>query len=285
MAIGGDYHSPEKDYIRTHLWDLAFVDLIERQGRAKDAVVVLDLPGAECLYLKHLVKRFGVAKTNIVAAEQHEEPFLAIHAYLEGSGSVFHGLIEDVCERGQIASYFPIDVINLDFCGQGFVFPDPTKHDLKRSEYQRRWNSIKYVIEHNRKHEKKCWYLLLTLACAQHLNNKAGREYLRGQLADLIRDTGIEKKHAGWKDDRLIQEVVPRVIADEALEYEYAPSAEHFDSYRYVQTGHEYEMVAWRFRFDLLTSKALGGKTARRKGLLDGFCKAYFGNDAKELVL
>src|ERR1700674_190199 len=144
MTIGGDYDSPEKQFIRTHLWDPAFVDLIERQGRKAYSLVVLDLPGAKCLYLQHLIDRFGISKTNIVAAEQHEEPFIAIHAYLEGSGSVFEGLVEDICERGQIASYFPIDVANLDFCGQAFIFPNLDEKPHDRSPYQRRWDCIKY---------------------------------------------------------------------------------------------------------------------------------------------
>ncbi len=98
MTIGGDYESPEKSFVRTHLWDPAFADLIEHEGMPADQLVVLELPGARCVYLRHLVEQFGISKANIVAAEQYEEPFLAIHDYLEGSGAVFRGLIEDICE-------------------------------------------------------------------------------------------------------------------------------------------------------------------------------------------
>lgn len=283
MTVGGEYDSPEKQYIRNHLWDPAFVDLIEGQGRSADSIVVLDLPGAKCTYLQHLIAKFGVVKTNIVAAEQHEEAFLAVHAFLEGSGSVFEGLIEDLCVHDRFSSYFPIDVANLDFCEQGFVFPNLASETTNRSPYQRRWDCIKYLLDSNRTHGKGSWYLLLTLACNR--NNPAGRSYLQAQLDELRQITKLPKDTARWKDSRLIQEVVPKIVAEESLARDYLPSATAFDSYRYVQVGHTYQMVAWRFRLDLDASKTLGRNVSRRKQLLDQFCSAYFATDAKELKL
>jgi hypothetical protein len=249
MLIGGEYDSPEKEYIRKHLWDEAFVDLIQGQGQKADSVTVLDLPGARCTYLQHLIDQFGVVKTNMVAAEQHEEPFLAIHAFLEGSGSVFEGLIENLCDQDKFASYFPIDVANLDFCGQGFVFPNLTAGN--RSQYQRRWDCIKHVMDSNRRHDKASWYLLLTLSCNR--NNEPGKDYLLSQLQQINHLTGTAKDPSRWSDGLLIQQVVPKIIADEALQRGYVPHCQTFDSYRYVQTGHKMHMVAWRIRLDLDT--------------------------------
>jgi hypothetical protein len=283
MTIGGDYESPQKAEIRKQLWDAAIGDLMDRDGVMGEELRLLDLPGAKCIYLRHIIDDFGVLKDNVVAVERDEEPFLAIHHFLGGRGVVRHGLVEDLCESRELEKYFPIDVVNLDFCGQAFVFPDlgtRTRDDL---EYQRRWDCVKKLLEFNRAKEQSIWYLLLTLACNR--NNPAGRAYLMSQLTELGEITGISKDTSGWKDNRLIQEVVPKIIAEEALHRDYAPSATDFDSYRYVQAEHSYQMVSWKFRLELDSSKTLGRDISRRKRLLDEFCEAYFAADAKELKL
>ncbi len=283
MPLGGDYDSPEKEAIRERLWDAAIQDSIVKDGKKAESLRLLDLPGARCIYLHQVIEQFGLLKENIVAVERLEPDYIAIHHFLGGRGVALRGDLEDLCDRGELDAYYPFDVINYDFCGHGFQFPDMTKHGSDRSEYQRRWDCIKYAMAQNRKHEQGSWYLLLTLACAPHLNNKAGLKYLHEQLAELVRITGIKKDATKWKDDRLIQEVVPHIVAEEALDHGYVPSAPHFDSYRYVQTGHVYEMVAWRFRLDLDRSKELGRTTSRRGRHLTEFCSSYFHADAKKL--
>jgi hypothetical protein len=283
MTIGGDFDTPQKQTIRERLWDVAVRDLIDRHGRKASELRLLDLPGARCTYFRHLQRDFGILRDNMVAVERYEEPFLAIHRFLGGRGVVRHGLVEDLCESRELEKYFPIDVVNLDFCGQAFIFPDLGKRTNDNLEYQRRWDCVKKVLEFNRAREKRAWYLFLTLACNR--NNPAGRAYLQSQLAELSAITGIAKNADGWKDNRLIQEVVPKIIADEALHRDYIPSAAAYDSYRYVQADHAYQMVAWKFRLDLDGSKALGRNISRRKQLLDEFCSAYFACDAKALEL
>src|SRR5207247_1055168 len=101
-------------------------------------------------------------------------------------------------------------------------FPDLAKTEGSRSPYQRRWDCLKYVMDSNRRHEKPCWYLLLTLACNH--TTKPGRSYLMSQLNELVEITGIRKDRAEWKDHRLIQEVGPKIIAEEALARDYVPA-------------------------------------------------------------
>jgi hypothetical protein len=283
MTIGGDYDTPQKQAVRERLWDVAVRDLIDGHGLKASELRLLDLPGARCTYLRHLQLDFGVARDNMVAVERYEEPFLAIHRFLGGRGVVRHGLIEDLCDGDELEKYFPIDLANLDFCGQGFIFPDLGRRTAENLEYQRRWDCVKRMLDFNKKHGKDSWYLLLTLACNR--NNPAGRAYLKTQLAELCEITGNTKDADGWKDNRLIQEVVPKIIAEEALQYDYVPSAAAFDSYRYVQEDHAYQMVAWKFRLDLDGSKTLGRNVSRRKRFLDEFCGTYFASDAKELDL
>ena len=283
MKTGGEYDSPQKQAIRERLWDPAIQDLIDNHGKEADKLRFLDLPGAECLYLHQIIERFGILKENIVAVEQYEEPRLAIHRFLGGKGVVRLGLIEDLCESGELQKYFPIDIANLDFCGQGFIFPDLGKRTRDNLEYQRRWDCLKRLMDYNRDEELDVWYLLLTLGCDR--NNEAGKNYLLDQLDIISQMTGITKAPGDWRDDRLIQEVVPKIIADEALQRDYLPSAEAFDSYRYVQEGHKFHMVAWRFKLELDRSKTLGQNVSRRKERLDAYCKAYFASDGKELTL
>src|SRR5271155_1445315 len=114
MIVGGEYDSPEKQAIRERLWDAAISDLIGRDGRKPEELTFLDLPGARCVYLRHVLDRFGVRRENIIAVEREEEPFLAIHHFLGGRGIVRHGPVEDLCERGDLEKYFPLDVVNLD---------------------------------------------------------------------------------------------------------------------------------------------------------------------------
>lgn len=281
MIVGGDYDSPQKQAVRERLWDPAIADLVANHGRKADELRFMDLPGADCLYLKQIIERFGILKDNIVAVERFEEPRLAIHRFLGGRGVVRLGALENLCDSGELKKYFPVDIANLDFCGQGFVFPVPDKRTKESLPYQRRWDSIKRVIDFNREREQPAWYLLLTLGCDR--NNGAGKAFLLDQLRDLAAITGIDKDPAGWRDDRLIQEVVPKIIADEALQRDYVPSAVALDSYRYVQVGHKFHMVAWRFKFTLDGEKTLGHSTTRRKRHLDGFCKTYFAAGGKEL--
>lgn len=283
MKIGGDYDSPEKQAIRERLWDPAIQDLVDNYGKEAHDLKFLDLPGSACLYLRQIIERFGVLKENIFAVEQFEEAHLAIHRFFAGRGVVRLGRIEDLCDSGELKKYFPIDIANLDFCGQGFIFPDLGKRTKDNLEYQRRWDCVKRTIDYNREQEKGVWYLLLTLACNR--NNPVGREYLLAQFVELGEIAGKTKNVSGWKDNRLIQEVVPKIIAEEALQRDYIPSAATFESFRYVQENHSYQMVAWRIRFDLDATKSLGRNVTRRKYLLDEFCRAYFADDAKELIL
>lgn len=283
MTVGGEYDSPQKQAVRTRLWDTAIRDLIENHERKGGELKLLDLPGARCIYLQHVIKQFGVEKENIIAVERLEPPFLSIHHFLGGRGVTLHGLIEGLCESGELEQYFPVDVVNLDFCGQGFVFPDLNVHSSRKTEYQRRWDCVKSILDFNRRKEKDVWHLLLTFACNR--NNPAGKKYLLSQLRELAQLTSITKEVSGWRDDRLIQEVVPKIIADEALHRDYIPSADAFDSYRYVQEGHVYQMVAWKFKLELDSRKSLGQNITKRKELLEQFCRAYFASDAKELEL
>jgi hypothetical protein len=282
MTIGGDYDTPQKVAIRARLWDAAVLDL-QRHGRGFDELKIIDLPGAKCLYLRHLAKDFGVRRENIVAVEREEAPFLAIHRYLGGRGITRRGLIEDLCESRELEKYFPVDLVNLDFCGQGFVFPDLAKHRPADRDYQRRWDSIMLVMDFNRAKEKDIWFLLLTLFCNR--NNPAGKAFLLGQLEEVSALAGVSKNPARWRDDRLIQEVVPKIVAEEAIHRGYVPSAEAFDSYRYVQEGHASQMVSWKFKLELDAKRSLGRSTTREKQRLDAFCHAYFSTAAKELKL
>ena len=282
MRIGGEYDSPQKQVVRERLWDTAIRDLIKSHGRKGNELRLLDLPGAQCTYLKHVINQFEIAKENIIAVERLEPAFLAIHDFLGGKGVSFCGEIEDLCESHELEAYFPVDVVNLDFCGQGFIFPDLNADSSNRTEYQRRWDSVKNILDFNRKKEKKAWYLLLTLACNR--NNPNGKRYLISQLEELINLTGIDKDSSKWRDNRLIQEVVPKIIADEALRRDYVPSFSGFDSYRYVQTGHRYQMVAWSFKLELDSRKSLGQNITKQKDMLEQFCKEYFAHEAKELA-
>src|SRR5262245_30113148 len=134
MKVGGSYDSPQKQAIRETLWNPAVQDLIDRNGKKANELKFLDLPGAECLYLQQIIDQFGIIKENIVAVEQHEEARLSIHRFLGGKGVVRLGRIEDLCEAGELQKYFPVDVVNLDYCGQGFVFPDLGKRTKENLE-------------------------------------------------------------------------------------------------------------------------------------------------------
>ncbi len=283
MTIGGDYDTPQKEAVRARLWDVAVRDLLDNHKVHADQLRFLDLPGAKCTYLRHLASVFGVPRENMIAVEREEAPFLAIHRYLGGRGITRRGQVEDLCESKELAKYFPVDLVNLDFCGQGFIFPDLSKRNPGDLEYQRRWDCIKLVMDFNRSQEKDVWYLLLTLFCSR--NNPAGKAYLLEQLEEVSELAGVTKSPSGWRDDRLIQEVVPKIIAEEAIHRDYVPSAEAFDSFRYVQEGHRSQMVAWKFKLELDAKKALGRSTTREKKRLDAFCRAYFSAAAQELVL
>jgi hypothetical protein len=283
MTLGGEYDSPQKQAIRERLWDAAISDLIEGHGKKGGELRILDLPGARCIYLHHLIERFDFVKENMIGVERLKPAFLSVHHFLAGRGVAFHSEIEDICESRELAAYFPVDIANLDFCGQGFIFPDLGKRTRENLEYQRRWDCVKAVLDFNKEKGKDVWYLLLTLACDR--NNPAGKSYLLGQLDELRKLTGIPKDASGWKDNRLIQEVVPKIIADEALNRDYIPSAEAFESYRYVQQDHKYRMVAWKFKLVLDRRRSLGHNVMKQTECLEEFCRAYFAANAEELEL
>jgi hypothetical protein len=283
MTIGGEYDSPQKRAIRERLWDAAISDLLEGHGKRGGDLRILDLPGARCTYLQHLIEHFGFVKENMIGVERLLPAFLSVHHFLGGRGIALHSEIEDLCESHELAEYFPVDIVNLDFCGQGFIFPDLGKRTRDNLEYQRRWDCIKAVLDFNKEKEKDVWYLLLTLACDR--NNGAGKNYLLGELNELKHLTGITKDASAWRDNRLIQEVVPKIVADEALNRDYIPSPDIFDSYRYVQDDHKYHMVTWKFKLTRDSGITLGRNVTKRKELLQDFCRSYFGIDSKELDL
>src|SRR5262245_7851577 len=124
MTVGGDYDSPQKQAIRDRLWDAAVTDLVEADAKAGCELRILDLPGARCTYLQHLIEHFEFVKENMIGVERLEPAFLAVHHFLGGRGVAFHSEIEDLCEKRELVAYFPVDIANLDFCGQAFIFPD-----------------------------------------------------------------------------------------------------------------------------------------------------------------
>src|SRR5579883_2099136 len=158
MTIGGEYDSPEKQAVRERLWDSAVRDLIDNHGKEGKDLRLLDLPGAKCTYLRHIVDEFGAQKQNIVAVEREEPAFIAIQHFLGGLGATFHDDIENLCENKELEPFFPMDVVNLDFCGQGFIFPNLADPSSNEREYQRRWDCIKAVIDFNRAQGQDVWY-------------------------------------------------------------------------------------------------------------------------------
>lgn len=280
MSNPGTYESDEKDYVRKHLWDAAFNDLIQEIG--VNQIRLLELPGAECLYLRHIEEKFGFDLKNCVAVEQYETEHLAIHGFLRGQGILLpRGSLESYFESGKLKAYGPFHIANLDFCGQGFTFPDLGEITTRGGEYQRRWDSIKYLLEWNKEAAIPRWHLLLTLSCNR--NNSAGLHYLKDKLDELRGLAKSSRDVSGWDDWQLIQEVVPMIVADEAIHQRYVPLVEHFDSVRYVQRGHKHRMVAWRFGFALDTSNKLGGNHRRHQIELSKFCAGYFKNEGMAL--
>ena len=48
-------------------------DLVEARGGHGNEIRLLDLPGARCTYLRHVMERFGIVKDNMIAVERMEE--------------------------------------------------------------------------------------------------------------------------------------------------------------------------------------------------------------------
>ena len=62
MPIAGSYHSEEKQKIRELLWDEAFKDLVINQNKSQESLRYFGLPGAECIYIKQILKNFDIKK-------------------------------------------------------------------------------------------------------------------------------------------------------------------------------------------------------------------------------
>jgi len=282
VIIGGEYASPEKAEIRKRLWDPAFQELVNKYNKPATDIRYLCLPGAQCIYLKHLFQDIGLPKRNVVAVEQYEEAAIAIHHALGGRGVTRQGKIEELFEKRSLDKYFPFDVVDLDFCGPAFVFPR-VRQGKDAKEYQRRWQTIERVLELNRSHRLKVFYLLLSIAGVR--TNAPGKKFLLREIKSLNDTVGIEKNPSTWTDARLIQEVVPKLLINEALRQDYEISPNDFDSYRYKQQGHQYPMVAFSFRCELVEKTELGQDLEWKSEAQAVFVRTYYSKEPKELRL
>jgi hypothetical protein len=267
MTTQGSYHSVQKQAVRGRLWEAAFVRQCKLKGGA--SIRYLDLPGPECIYLQHIIAEHGVERENIVAVEQDERAAIAIHNFLQGQGPVIQGTVEDQV-TDSLPHYFPFDIINLDFCGQGFVFPDLDKRKrATRNEYMRRWEAVERVLELQANHKIERYDFLLTLAAQR--NNGPGQRYLKSQIDNLNKVTSLHRScNRSWE---FVAWVVPKIVVDFALKLGYRINS--FDFMAYRQDDHKYDMTAFGFEFYRTTEK-LGDVTQARAEHLNHFINDYY---------
>jgi hypothetical protein len=111
---------------------------------------------------------------------------------------------------------------------------------------------------------------------------KKYRGYLIGILHELNRITSYDKNPDTWKENRLIQEVLPKIIIEESLEYDYMVS--HIDSYRYSQSNHRSPMVAFAFKLELI-KKTLGSSITSKHRFAEEAIESYYKREPKKLCL
>jgi len=267
---GGSYQSKEKQAIREKLWNSAFEDLIENEKISPSLIRYFCLPGSKCEYLRQIIDKYHVRKHNIVAVERDEYCYIPIKTFLDGNGLVLRGTLEELVKNHVLDLLFPFDIVNLDFCGQAFVFSG--------DEYQKRWDVVKYFINSNYSKEKMCFYLLLTFLGAR--SNKEGKKFLLEKIDELNKLSGLSKNPNGWQEDRLIQEALPKIVIDESLNIGYKVTK--IDSYRYRQSGHSYNMVAFSFKLELLKTK-LGSNIDIKQECARETIMLYYCDEPKEL--
>ncbi|MBE3135976.1 MAG: hypothetical protein IMZ43_01050 [Thermoplasmata archaeon] len=277
MGIAGSYHSQTKQRIRELLWDAAFEDLINREKKEIHAIKYFDLPGPECIYIRQLIKKYNLPKENIFAVEQYEHCGIQIRNFLAGKSTVFIGKLEELIEKKELDPIFPsdgFDVVNLDFCGQGFVFPEGDGED-----YQKRWDVIKYFIDKNHSKGKELFYLLFTLLGVR--SNKEGRKYLIEQIKELNELSGLLKEPSNWNEDELVQNAAPNIIIDLALKKDYKTT--FIDSYRYQQEDHKSKMVTFSLKLEAIKGIKLGNEASLKAQLLKDSVMLYYPKDQKHL--
>lgn len=268
MYQAGSYTSEQKQLVRTRLWDPAFARRLADTDSSD--IRYLCLPGAECLYLRHIDKKFHVGKKSIVAIERREESHTAIQTFLDGQGSVLRGSFEELMDSGGLDPFFPFDIINLDFCGQGFVFPD-LRARPRGNEYMRRWGAIESALRRQAANDKAHFEFLLTLAGQR--NNGPGKQYLGRQIAALNRICPPGRTVADEKAWLTVALVVPKIVADLALQLRY--TIRSFDVLGYRQKGHRHDMAAFSFEF-VRISEWLGESTEIRAKHLEHFVRSYY---------
>jgi len=115
--------------------------------------------------------------------------------------------------------------------------------------------------------------------------NAPGRKFLRREIKSLNDTVCSEKNPSTWTGARLIQEVVPTLLINEALRQDYEISPNDFDSYRYKQQGHQYPMVAFSFRCELVEKTELGQDLEWKSEAQAVFVRTYYSKEPKELRL
>lgn len=230
MSQCHSFHSDNKQKIRENYWDSAFDDLMKNDNKSAEEIRYFELPGPECIYIKQVIQKFGIKLENIVGVEENKGGAIPIRHVFKGQAALFEGNLEDICERDTLGDYFPFDIINLDFCGQAFVF---------NGTYQKRWDVIKYFFDKNYGKKIESFYLLLTLMANR--NNKEGMEYLKKQLLPL-------KKSIGTTCAEIHLDAVPKIIIEEAHKANY--KTKKVRRCHYVQEKHKLGMVTFSFKFE-----------------------------------
>jgi hypothetical protein len=268
MSTGGTYDSYQKQKVRERLWDAAFRRCLEHVEA--DSVQYLCFPAAECLYLKQIEETFGIGKQGIVAVEKLDESHTAIHSYLSGQGIALLGEYEHLVMTERLTSLFPFHIINLDFCGQGFVFPD-LDHPLESDPSIRRWRAVEATLQAQSSVECEQFEFLLTLAGQR--DNAAGKKYLRERVDSLNALCGMERDLESEPDWKSVALVVPSIIADLAAQLRY--KVEAFDMLGYRQDDHSYNMVSWAFQF-IRSRETLGDGAQARGRRVEAFIRDYY---------
>lgn len=238
-----DFFSDQKKWVRDNVWDEAIKKLID-SGLASEELKIFELIGPDCIYANHLIEKYKIDPTNIIAIESNEiyTPRLLINS--NGRIPYFNTDDETFSKDVLYEDLFPFNFINLDYCGQLFSFNS-------KGELQKRWASIEAFINQNQSLD--CFYLLLTHMVER--NSPKGYSFLEKEWKEIANNPKANTKIISDDWESAMSWVVPDMICQYAAKFAFNIANEDLKVINYRQSGKVTSMMSYRFLFKKSVNK------------------------------
>jgi hypothetical protein len=196
------FNSPEKKWMRRHLWLPAVKQL---QTRLLGDIKYLTFAGPSGHDIDFFCRQRKLIKLENVRVWEKSIEYGALLSKKYGAQlRIKQGEAFDLCRSNDERKLFPYDLINLDFTSGAFYIEKPRRIPQK-------FEILEYVISNQRDFASSC-SLFFAVAAAADVDNDSGKLFLHKTALDLA--TRLGKPRPLFNLTRNLRRKYPEILAD-----------------------------------------------------------------------